>query len=230
MLNNLQLIWFHVKESLDQLTYRLTDPRNVSRQILKEFNHQIKELEDAYYEIHTKSELLVLNIDESNKEQVTWKNRIKAALQNGNEMLAQQAAIEATKHKQLVDRYVVQHIQLEPLKDSLFEEIQKRKLQRDTLETEIEILSAEYSIAKANDKISRLINGAGTQTNIYDRVKEFKTEVKKLQAQSNARSKVAQQLTSNNTEDQFRQLEAKSGDEMIVELLEEARKELKLIK
>lgn len=229
MINNFQLLKFHILDIADQITFKFTDPRRVANQVLKTLTNEVKSCENAYLDIQTQWDILALNVQEDLKEEATWKGRITTALLNNNEKLANQAAIEAIRFRKLIDRYVAQMEKLEPLKNILFEEVQSRKEERDNLESEIELLKVEYSIAKSRNQISKLLNGVGTDISISERLKSFKGQIKILEAQSTARSKVSKQLTSSSVQEEFKVLEDKTQYNTD-SLIQEARNQLKLIK
>jgi phage shock protein A len=229
-MNNFQRIYFNCKEIIDQIILHLSDPRKEANQVLKLLDREIKECEDSHIEIHSQLEVSLINMEEQYKEEKVWIEKVKKSLSAGNETSAQVAASEAIKRRKIADRYQQQVEKIVNVKNALLEEIISRREEKENLRMEIELLNVEYSVAKSRNKIARILNGVGTDVNIYDRIKNLKEQVKQINAQSTARIRASQEIYSNSIESQGKIIDTQIYKQAEQALIEEARKELKLIK
>jgi phage shock protein A len=222
---NLQIMWLNICELFDGAVQRFNDPRRIARQVIKLLGRQICALENGYVEILTRYDLLLKDIQENNQEVIRWTERIRGALEASNETLAGTAAAEVIRRQQLIERMSEQLCQLEPIKNNLRQQIQEKKAEKEDLENQVEILCAEYSLAKTKSEINKLLGGVGNPDgSIQTKIQDFKKQVNQLESKNNAQTIAYNELSGGAVEAQFRSIESTGHSEKAKQLVAETRK------
>lgn len=194
-----------VRANLNDVVSKAEDPEKILEQSIIDMQEDLVQLRQAVAQAIATQKRTQQQYNQAQSEATNWRSRAQLALQKGDENLAREALVRAKAQadtaaalKTTLDQQTGQVDTLKRNLIALESKISEAKTKKD-------MLKARISAAKANEQLQNAVGRLGTSSAMgaFERMEE-----KVLMMEARAQS--AQELTGNNLEQQFAQLEAGS--------------------
>ena len=204
------------KSNINDLIARAEDPEKMLNQIILDMRDQLAKAKREVAAAIADERKLRAQLEDEMKQAKDWEKRAMLAVQEGRDDLAKQALLRHQEHAErghaLEQTWQGQAQETEKLKASLKQlndKIEEAKRKRN-------LLIAKQKRAQAQKRIHETMSGL-SDTSAFDAFNRMAEKIEESERRSLASAEVAEALTGDSLEDEFRQLE--TGDDMDSRLL-----------
>jgi phage shock protein A len=209
-----------IKSNINDLISRAEDPEKMLNQVLLEMQQQLVDAKKSVAVAIADEKKLQKQYNAELDKAKEWERKAMVAVRAGDDALARQALVRKQEHEnisaQFQEQWIAQKQAVEKLKDALrllnnkIEEAKRKK----------NILIARKKRAEAQQQIAATMQGLG-DTSAFDTFDRMSERINLLEAEAEAGAELAGELSGDNLESKFLQLETSGGqaeDEALLEL------------
>jgi phage shock protein A len=201
-----------IKSNLNDLISRSEDPEKMLNQIVLEMNNQLVEAKKQVASSIADEKRLAKQLEQETANAQEWERRAMMALRAGNEALAKEALARKREREEyaatLKEQWTKQKTSVDQLKTAL-------RLLSDKIEEAARkknVLIARKKRAEAQKAIQETMTGLRDQSafETFDRMAQ---KVDQIEAEAEAQTDLAKEMSGENLTSQFDNLERKLGGE-----------------
>lgn len=196
-----------IKSNINDLISRAEDPEKMLNQVLLEMQQQLVEAKKAVAVAIADEKRLQKQYNNELEKAKEWERKAMLAVRAGDDNLARQALVRKQEHEnisaQFQQQWIAQKAAVDKLKDALrllsnkIEEAKRKK----------NILIARKKRAEAQRQIASTMQGLG-DTSAFDTFDRMADQITMLEAEAEAGSELAGELSGNDLESKFLALES----------------------
>ncbi len=199
-----------IKSNINDLISRAENPEKMLNQVLLDMQQQLVEAKKAVAMAIADEKKLNKQYNAELDKAKEWERKAMVAVRAGDDNLARQALVRKQEHEnigaQFQQQWVQQKAAVEKLKDALRllnQKIEEAKRKKN-------ILIARKKRAEAQAQIAATMQGLG-DTSAFDTFERMAEQINMLEAEAEAGAELAGELSGDNLEAKFLQLEAGAG-------------------
>jgi len=221
-LNIFKRIWTIIKSNINWLLGKAEDPIKTLEQLVVDMRTQLQEAKIAVAGALADEKKLKLQMDQQRKLVEEWDKKAVLAVQKGEDALAMQALERQTQEEEILKGYeetwAAQKDTVDRLRSSLqalynkIEEAQRKK----------NLLIARAKRAEAQQRINAIMGQLDT-TDALSKFKEMEQKIVDMEARIDAEVEIQKQLSGDQLEEKFKQLEREGK---VKDRLEELKRKL----
>jgi phage shock protein A len=210
-----------IKSNINDLISRAEDPEKMLNQVLLDMQSSLVEAKKQVAVAIADEKRLQKQLETEQEKAKEWERKAMVAVRAGDDTLAREALTRKQEHDNIGGQYqqqwMAQKAAVDKLKDALrllnnkIEEAKRKK----------NILVARKKRAEAQKTIASTMSGL-TDTSAFDTFDRMSAKIDQLEAEAEAGSELAGELTGDSLESKFAQLEAAGhtpgGDSALNEL------------
>ncbi len=199
-----------IKSNINDLITKAEDPEKMLNQVLLEMQQQLVEAKKSVAVAIADEKKLQKQYNQELDKAKEWERKAMVAVRAGDDNLAKEALVRKQDHENIASQFqqqwIAQKAAVGKLKDALrllnnkIEEAKRKK----------NILIARKKRAEAQQQIAATIQGLG-DTSAFDTFDRMADRINMLEAEAEAGAELAGELTGDNLEAKFLQLEAGPG-------------------
>lgn len=196
-----------IKSNLNDLISKAEDPERMLNQVLLEMQQQLVEAKKSVAVAIADEKKLHKQYNTEQEKTKEWERKAMVAVRAGDDDLARQALVRKQEHDtiaaQFQQQWIAQKQAVDKLKDALrllnnkIEEAKRKK----------NILVARKKRAEAHKQIATTMQGLG-DTSAFDTFERMADRINLLEAEAEASSELAGELSGDALESRFLELEA----------------------
>jgi phage shock protein A len=192
-----------VRSNINDLVSKAEDPEKILEQSIIDMQEDLVQLRQAVAQAIATQKRTQQQYNQQVNESNTWQQRAQLALSKGDENLAREALVRKKQHSETAGTLKTSLDQQTAQVDTLKRNLIQLESKISEAKTKKDMLKARISAAKAQEQLQNAVGKLGTSTAMgaFERMEE-KVQLMEARAQS------AQELTGNDLERQFAQLEA----------------------
>jgi len=194
-----------VRANLNDVVSKAEDPEKILEQAIIDMQEDLIQLRQAVARAIATQKRTEQQYNKNQTEANNWQQRAQLALQKGDENLAREALTRKKANAETAGSLKGQLEQQSGQVDTLKRNLIALESKISEAKTKKDMLKARASAAKANEQLQNAVGRLGTSTAMgaFERMEEKVMELE-------ARSQAAYELTGNDLEQQFAQLESGS--------------------
>ena len=207
-----------IKSNINDMISKAEDPEKMLNQVLVDMKQQLIEAKKQVAVSIADEKRLRKQYEDEQSKAKDWERKAMMAVRAGDDNLAREALARKTEHDEstatLEKQWGLQKAAVEKLKDQLrtlnakIEEAKRKK----------NILVARKKRAEAQQAIQKTMSGL-SDTSAFETFDRMSSKIDQLEAEAEAQSEIAGELTGDTLEQKFNRLEAGPGtDHMLAEL------------
>jgi len=208
-----------IKSNINDLISRAENPEKMLNQVLLDMQQQLVEAKKAVAMAIADEKKLNKQYQAELDKAKEWERKAMVAVRAGDDGLARQALVRKQEHENIAAQFQQQWVQqkaaVEKLKDALRllnQKIEEAKRKKN-------ILIARKKRAEAQAQIAATMQGLG-DTSAFDTFERMAEQINMLEAEAEAGAELAGEISGDNLEAKFLQLEAAGGSTADDELAE----------
>ncbi len=217
-----------IKSNINDLITRAEDPEKMLNQVLLEMQQQLvdakKSVAVAIADEKKLQKQYNLELDKSKE----WERKAMVAVRAGNDDLARQALARKQEHSEIATQFQQQWIAQKQAVDKLKDALRLLNNKIEEAKRKKNILIARKKRAEAHQQIASTMQGLG-DTSAFDTFDRMAERINVLEAEAEASSELAGELSGDTLEAQFLQLEA-GGHGAEEDALQELKAKMGLLK
>jgi phage shock protein A len=217
-----------IKSNINDLITRAEDPEKMLNQVLLEMQQQLVEAKKAVAVAIADEKKLQKQYNSELDKSKEWERKAMVAVRAGNDDLARQALARKQEHEQISTQFQQQWIAQKQAVDKLKDALRLLNNKIEEAKRKKNILIARKKRAEAHQQIASTMQGLG-DTSAFDTFDRMAERINLLEAEAEASSELAGELSGDNLESQFLQLEA-GGHGTEDEALNELKAKMGLLK
>jgi phage shock protein A len=217
-----------IKSNINDLITRAEDPEKMLNQVLLEMQQQLVEAKKAVAVAIADEKKLQKQYNVELDKSKEWERKAMVAVRAGNDDLARQALARKQEHEQISTQFQQQWIAQKQAVDKLKDALRLLNNKIEEAKRKKNILIARKKRAEAHKQIASTMQGLG-DTSAFDTFDRMAERINLLEAEAEASSELAGELSGDNLESQFLQLEA-GGHGTEDEALNELKAKMGLLK
>ena len=210
-----------IKSNINDLISRAEDPEKMLNQVLLDMQSSLVEAKKQVAVAIADEKRLQKQLETETEKSKEWERKAMVAVRANDDILAREALVRKQEHENIAAQYqsqwMAQKAAVDKLKDALrllnnkIEEAKRKK----------NILVARKKRAEAQKTIASTMSGL-SDTSAFDTFDRMSAKIDQLEAEAEAGSELAGELTGDSLESKFAQLEASGnspgGDMALAEL------------
>jgi phage shock protein A len=217
-----------IKSNINDLITRAEDPEKMLNQVLLEMQQQLVEAKKAVAVAIADEKKLQKQYNSELDKSKEWERKAMVAVRAGNDDLARQALARKQEHEQISTQFQQQWIAQKQAVDKLKDALRLLNNKIEEAKRKKNILIARKKRAEAHQQIASTMQGLG-DTSAFDTFDRMAERINLLEAEAEASSELAGELSGDNLESQFLQLES-GGHGTEDEALNELKAKMGLLK
>ena len=207
-----------IKSNINDMISKAEDPEKMLNQVLVDMKQQLIEAKKQVAVSIADEKRLRKQYEDEESKAKDWERKAMMAVRAGDDNLAREALARKTEHSEsaatLEKQWTLQKAAVDKLKDqlrSLNAKIEEAKRKKN-------ILVARKKRAEAQQAIQKTMSGL-SDTSAFETFDRMASKIDQLEAEAEAQSEIAGELTGDTLDHKFKQLEAGVGtDHMLEEL------------
>lgn len=199
-----------LKSNLNDLISKAEDPEKMLNQVLLDMQQQLVEAKKQVAVAIADEKRLQKQFETEGEKAKEWERKAMMAVRAGDDVLAKEALVRKQEHDNVSGQYqqqwMAQKAAVDKLKDALrllnnkIEEAKRKK----------NLLIARKKRAEAQSTIARTMSGL-SDTSAFETFDRMSQKIDQLEAEAEAGAELAGELSGDNLESKFQQLEASGG-------------------
>lgn len=196
-----------IKSNINDLINKAEDPEKMLNQVLLEMQQQLVEAKKAVAVAIADEKKLQKQYNVELDKAKEWERKAMVAVRAGNDELARQALARKQEHEQISTQFQQQWIAQKQAVDKLKDALRLLNNKIEEAKRKKNILIARKKRAEAHKQIANTMQGLG-DTSAFDTFDRMAERINVLEAEAEAGSELAGELSGDTLESQFLQLEA----------------------
>jgi phage shock protein A len=201
-----------IKSNINDLISKAEDPEKMLSQVLLEMQQQLVEAKKSVAVAIADEKKLQkqysLEVDRAKE----WERKAMVAVRAGDDALAKEALVRKQEHDTIGGQYQQQWIAQKAAVDKLKDALRLLNNKIEEAKRKKNILVARKKRAEAQRQIAATMQGLG-DTSAFDTFERMAERINLLEAEAEAGAELAGELSGDNLEAKFLQLEAGGGDD-----------------
>src|SRR5688572_11694238 len=199
-----------IKSNINDLITKAEDPEKMLSQVLLEMQQQLVEANKAVaIAIADEKKLQKQYTSETDKSK-EWERKAMVAVRAGDANLARQALARKQEHETISAQFQQQWVQQKAAVDKLKDALRLLNQKIEEAKRKKNILIARKKRAEAQQQIANTLQGLG-DTSAFDTFERMASQIDQLEAEAEAGSELAGEMSGDTLEAKFLQLEAAGG-------------------
>ena len=209
-----------IRSNINDLITRAEDPEKMLNQVLLEMQQQLVDAKKRVAVAIADEKKLQKQYNAELDKAKEWERKAMVAVRAGNDELARQALVRKQEHDQISSQFQQQWIAQKQAVDKLKDALRLLNNKIEEAKRKKNILIARKKRAEAHKQIASTMQGIG-DTSAFDTFDKMAQRIDTLEAEAEASSELAGELSGDTLEAQFLQLESGghgTEDEALAEL------------
>ena len=191
-----------IKSNINDLITRAEDPEKMLQQVLLEMNQQLVDAKKRVAVAIADEKKLQKQYNAELDKSKEWERKAMVAVRAGNDELARQALVRKQEHDGIASQYQQQWIAQKQAVDKLKDALRLLNNKIEEAKRKKNILIARKKRAEAHQQIATTMQGLG-DTTAFDTFDRMAERIDMLEAEAEASSELAGELSGDNLEAQF---------------------------
>jgi phage shock protein A len=199
-----------IKSNINDLISKAEDPEKMLSQVLVDMKNQLVEAKKQVAVAIGDEKRLKKQWDEQVANSKEWERKAMMAVHAGDDNLAKQALVRQKEHEELANQFESQwHLQKDAV-DKLKEQLRSLNNKIEEAKRKKNILVARAKRAEAQKTIQQTMAGL-SDTSAFDTFDRMSEKVDAIEAEAEASTELAGEMTGDTLDAKFKQLEAPGG-------------------
>lgn len=199
-----------VKSNINDLISKAEDPKKMLEQIIADLNEKMVEAKQEVARAIADEKRLQKDLETHQRNVENWGRKAELAVQKGDDNLAMEALNRQAQSEDLARQYeeqwTVQRQQVDQLKGAL----QSLNSKVDEAKRKKNLLIAKQRRAEAQSSINKTLSSI-SDSGALDSFARMEEKVNQIEAQAAAETELNAELSGNDLDEKFKQLEAGPG-------------------
>ena len=206
------------KSNINDMISKAEDPEKMLNQVLVDMKQQLVEAKKQVAVAIADEKRLKKQFEDEAAKVADWERKAVLAVRAGDDGLAREALARKTEHEEHANTMETQWGSQKTAVDQLKDQLRNLNGKIEEAKRKKNILVARKKRAEAQQKIHETMSGL-SDTSAFDTFDRMAQKIDQLEAEAEAGAEVAGELTGDNLESRFKQLEAGAGaDQQLLEL------------
>jgi phage shock protein A len=209
-----------IKSNLNDLITKAEDPEKMLNQVLLDMQQQLVEAKKSVAVAIADEKKLQKQYTAELEKSKEWERKAMVAVRAGDDELARQALVRKQEHEQISSQFQKQWVAQKQAVDKLKDALRLLNNKIEEAKRKKNILVARKKRAEAHKQIATTMHGL-SDTSAFDTFDRMAQRIDMLEAEAEASSELAGELSGDTLESKFLQLEAGGGgaeDDALLEL------------
>jgi len=199
-----------IKSNINDLISRAENPEKMLNQVLLDMQQQLVEAKKAVAMAIADEKKLNKQYNAELDKAKEWERKAMVAVRAGDDGLARQALVRKQEHENIGAQFQQQWVQQKAAVDKLKDALRLLNQKIEEAKRKKNILIARKKRAEAQAQIAATMQGLG-DTSAFDTFERMAEQINMLEAEAEAGAELAGELSGDNLEAKFLQLEAGAG-------------------
>src|SRR5688572_28470980 len=199
-----------IKSNINDLISRAEDPEKMLNQVLLEMQQQLVDAKKAVAVAIADEKKLQKQYNAELDKAKEWERKAMVAVRAGDDALARQALVRKQEHENISSQFQQQWMQQKAAVDKLKDALRLLANKIEEAKRKKNILIARKKRAEAQQQIANTLQGLG-DTSAFDTFERMADQINQLEAEAEAGSELAGEMSGDTLEAKFLQLEAAGG-------------------
>jgi phage shock protein A len=201
-----------IKSNINDLISKAEDPEKMLGQVLLEMQQQLVDAKKSVAVAIADEKKLQKQYNSESDKAKEWERKAMVAVRAGNDELARQALARKQEHEQISAQFQQQWIAQKQAVDKLKDALRLLNNKIEEAKRKKNILVARKKRAEAQQQIASTMQGLG-DSSAFDTFDRMAERINLLEAEAEAGAELAGEISGDNLEAQFLQLEAGGASE-----------------
>jgi phage shock protein A len=209
-----------IKSNLNDLITKAEDPEKMLNQVLLDMQQQLVEAKKSVAVAIADEKKLQKQYTAELEKSKEWERKAMVAVRAGDDELARQALVRKQEHEQISSQFQKQWVAQKQAVDKLKDALRLLNNKIEEAKRKKNILVARKKRAEAHKQIATTMHGL-SDTSAFDTFDRMAQRIDMLEAEAEASSELAGELSGDTLESKFLQLEAgghTAEDDALLEL------------
>jgi phage shock protein A len=209
-----------IKSNINDLISRAEDPEKMLNQVLLDMQNSLVEAKKQVAVAIADEKRLQKQYESESEKAKEWERKAMLAVSAGNDALAKEALVRKQEHDNISTQYQQQWIGQKAAVDKLKDALRLLSNKIEEAKRKKNILIARKKRAEAQQTIARTMSGL-SDTSAFDTFDRMSAKIDQIEAEAEAGSELAGEISGDNLEAKFAQLETAGGgaaDNALLEL------------
>ncbi len=195
-----------VKSNVNDMISKAEDPKKMLNQLIYDMSEQYNKAKVEVAQAIADEKKLKRQLEEQKGKVQMWSKRAELAVQNGDDKLALDALSRKKEYEQLAQQYEQQWEAQKQATDALKGKLRELGNKIEEARRKKDLLIARQKRAEAQKSIQRTL-GSMNDTSAFDTFGRMEEKVNTIESQADAELELDNDLTSDNLDKQFEELE-----------------------
>jgi phage shock protein A len=196
-----------IKSNINDLISKAEDPEKMLNQILLDMQSQLVEAKKQVAVAIADEKRLQKQYDTELERGKEWERKAMLAVRANDDGLAKEALIRKQEHENIASQYQQQWMQQKAAVDKLKDALRLLSNKIEEAKRKKNILIARKKRAEAQKTIANTMSGL-SDTSAFDTFDRMAAKIDQLEAEAEAGAELAGEISGDNLESKFHQLEA----------------------
>jgi phage shock protein A len=209
-----------LKSNINDLISRAEDPEKMLNQVLIDMQQQLIEAKKQVAVSIADEKRIQKQADAETEKSKEWERKAMMAVRAGDDLLAKEALLRKQEHENIATQYQQQWSQQKAAVDKLKDALRLLNNKIEEAKRKKNLLVARKKRAEAQATIANTMSGL-SNTTAFDTFDRMSQKIDQLEAEAEAGAELAGEISGDQLEGKFRQLETVSGgagDDLLSEL------------
>jgi phage shock protein A len=199
-----------IKSNINDLISRAEDPEKMLNQVLLDMQNSLVDAKKQVAVAIADEKRLQKQYEQESEKAKEWERKAMLAVSAGNDGLAKEALVRKQEHDNISSQYQQQWIGQKAAVDKLKDALRLLSNKIEEAKRKKNILIARKKRAEAQQTIARTMSGL-SDTSAFDTFDRMSSKIDQLEAEAEAGSELAGEISGDNLEAKFAQLETAGG-------------------
>lgn len=208
-MNIFKRIWNVIKANINWLLGKAEDPVKTLEQLVIDMRGQLQEAKIAVAGALADEKKLKMQMEQQRRLVNEWDKKAILAVEKGDDGLAMQALQRQTQEEEILEGYEKTWSSQKEVVDRLKSSLQSLYNKIQEAQRKKNLLIARAKRAEAQKRINRIMGQLDT-SDALSKFKEMEEKIESMEARVDAEVEVQKQLSGDQLEEKFKQLETES--------------------
>jgi phage shock protein A len=199
-----------IKSNLNDLISKAEDPEKMLNQVLLDMQTQLVEAKKQVAVAIADEKRLQKQVETELEKSKEWERKAMLAIRSNDDHLAKEALVRKQEHENIYGQYQTQWVSQKAAVDKLKDALRMLNNKIEEAKRKKNLLIARKKRAEAQKTIANTMSGL-TDTSAFDTFDRMTAKIDQLEAEAEAGAELSGELTGDNLESKFAQLESASG-------------------
>ncbi len=199
-----------IKSNINDLISKAEDPEKMLNQVLIDMQSSLVEAKKQVAVAIADEKRLQKQLETEQEKSKEWERKAMLAVRANDDVLAREALARKQEHDNIAGQYQTQWIQQKAAVDKLKDALRLLNNKIEEAKRKKNLLVARKKRAEAQKTIASTMSGL-TDTSAFDTFDRMSAKIDQLEAEAEAGSELAGEMTGDSLESKFRQLETSTS-------------------